>query len=466
LVKYFASSKDDKKRAYDALQVVGLASGKKDTISMAEFTFEKFIDFYNRLCTRQDLDNIFAHLGVGKKPYLTVDQLVDFLNNTQRDPRLNEILYPYYNTARAQSIIEAYERSQDFVKKGYMSIEGLTKYLMSEDNLVITPERFIPVHQDMSAPLSHYFVNSSHNTYLTGHQFTGRSSVEIYRQVLLSGCRCIELDCWDGKTEEQEPIITHGMTLCTEVNFKDVIEAIAESAFKTSDFPVILSFENHCSAKQQAKMANYCQAIFGEMLLSKPLDDYPLEPGKALPSPKFLKRKILIKNKKHTAKDAESTPTNSQQSAKPESVAEESVDGSVEPKSPQDDNLSEEKGTEIKENNSKVASENDAENEEEVEVEAEVELSALVNYIQPVHFRGFECAESRKRYYEMSSFSENTATNLLKEQPINFVNYNKMQFSRIYPRGARVGSDNYMPQVFWNAGCQLVALNFQTMGKF
>ena len=35
---------------------------QKDTISTAEFTFEKFIDFYNRLCTRQDLDNIFAHL--------------------------------------------------------------------------------------------------------------------------------------------------------------------------------------------------------------------------------------------------------------------------------------------------------------------------------------------------------------------------------------------------------------------
>ena len=30
---------------------------------------------------------------------------------------------------------------------------------------------------------------------------------------------------------------------------------------------------------------------------------------------------------------------------------------------------------------------------EEDEVEADVELSALVNYIQPVHFRGFEAAE-------------------------------------------------------------------------
>ena len=50
----------------------------------------------------------------------------------------------------------------------------------------------------------------------------------------------------------------------------------------------------------------------------------------------------------------------------------------------------------------------------------------------------------------------------LKTQAIEFVNYNKRQFSRLYPKGARVDSSNFMPQIFWNAGCQLVSLNFQT----
>lgn len=62
----------------------------------------------------------------------------------------------------------------------------------------------------------------------------------------------------------------------------------------------------------------------------------------------------------------------------------------------------------------------------------------------------------------MSSFAETTGMNYLKQQSIDFVNYNKRQMSRIYPKGTRADSSNYMPQVFWNAGCQMVSLNFQT----
>ena len=101
-------------------------------------------------------------------------------------------------------------------------------------------------------------------------------------------------------------------------------------------------------------------------------------------------------------------------------------------------------------------------------------LSSRVNYAQPIKFPGFAQAEERNIHYHMSSFSENVALQHLKQNPIEFVNYNKRQMSRVYPKGGRVDSSNYMPQIFWNAGCQMVSLNFQTpdlpmqlnLGKF
>jgi phosphatidylinositol phospholipase C, beta len=47
----------------------------------------------------------------------------------------------------------------------------------------------------------------------------------------------------------------------------------------------------------------------------------------------------------------------------------------------------------------------------------------------------------------MSSFAENHGLNMIKTNGIDLVNYNKKQMSRIYPKGARVDSSNYMPQV-------------------
>ena len=74
------------------------------------------------------------------------------------------------------------------------------------------------------------------------------------------------------------------------------------------------------------------------------------------------------------------------------------------------------------------------------ESKACAEISALVNYVMPVHFRTFEHAEKRRRSYEMSSFVETTALSLLKEDPVDFVKYNRFQASRIYPRGTRFAS--------------------------
>ncbi|KAL2406612.1 1-phosphatidylinositol 4,5-bisphosphate phosphodiesterase 1 [Exophiala dermatitidis] len=55
-----------------------------------------------------------------------------------------------------------------------------------------------PKNNDLSYPLSSYFISSSHNTYLSGHQLYGEASVDGYKNVLRRGCRCLEIDVWDG----------------------------------------------------------------------------------------------------------------------------------------------------------------------------------------------------------------------------------------------------------------------------
>lgn len=124
------------KLVYQCLQDLGLPSGKNDTIEKNDFTFDKFYALYHKICPRNDIEELFRKTWVsfnfyiydfkfdllnyiwfrrtqGKAETINLDQFIVFLNEKQRDPRLNEILYPLYDEKRAFEIINTYEQNEE-----------------------------------------------------------------------------------------------------------------------------------------------------------------------------------------------------------------------------------------------------------------------------------------------------------------------------------------------------------------
>ncbi|GMT11690.1 hypothetical protein PFISCL1PPCAC_2987, partial [Pristionchus fissidentatus] len=512
----------------------------EEKIPRTSFTSDFYFGLYMLVIDRGDLKELFEKLGSPGNfsktvSVLTKKQFMHFLTVRQHDCRLNEQLHPPPNEFKVNALMTRFSTPKS---KG-LRFREFARFLLSDESADLDHRRFTRDDDSLHEPLPHYFINSSHNTYATGAQINTvryfmsvqhdrtTCEVEIYRQVLLSGCRCIELDCWDGPSDQ--PIITHGPMEVTKMNavpLLDVCVAIAETAFKTSDLPVVLSIENHCCLVQQRVIADIFTRIFGDTLLKEPLPDHPLEQNVQLPSPWKLRGKILIKAKRQSASKVHQRLAYQQLGSL---VSQDSVTDYSEynqdtqralahylkNKKEQRAGLGEEddvlqmcdeapeerrinkfmppcdpvcsftsplarqplsspvlsfdgssEGTERK--MSEVTSRQikaQVKPEKEVEKIAK-ELSDLVNYIQAErssHMK-IDGSDKAKNFYIMHSLSEEGMSKLVRNESrlSALVAHTTRQIVRIYPSGIRVSSSNFLPLFCWMAGAQMAALNFQT----
>jgi hypothetical protein len=337
----------------------------------------------------------------------------------------------------ATDMIREVMSGQDSSAPALLSYGGFLTIMTGTGNNVYDHESIRLHESQLTNPLSHYFIASSHNTYLSGNQLSGESAVDRYVDTLSNGCRCVELDCWDG---EAGPCLKHGGTLTTKVLFADVIQAIKDFAFRMNDknevneMPVILSLENHCSWEQQKMMADILRHILGDMIQ---LPSTGIVDGQ-LPSPLELRRKILIKGKRNITEededsDDEGMPDNSETAL---AISNNGTDLSG-GRSPSSRN----KKPKLK----KPATHPD--------------LSAVI-FLGVTKLHDFN--ESASIPCDMmSSFSEGKTEKLLRKDIMAWIEHNKNHISRIYPSGLRVTSSNLDPIGAWSAGNQMVALNYQ-----
>ncbi|KAK8068705.1 1-phosphatidylinositol 4-5-bisphosphate phosphodiesterase 1 [Apiospora phragmitis] len=125
------------------------------------------------------LEQLFnRHAGFDKK--WNKDQVIAFLHHVQAD----KVSDPSDNIAAQDSL--------DF--------HAFLHYMTSSAADALAPVST----EDFTWPLNNYFISSSHNTYLTGNQLSSDSSTDAYKNVLLRGCRCIEIDVWDGDSSDSE----------------------------------------------------------------------------------------------------------------------------------------------------------------------------------------------------------------------------------------------------------------------
>ncbi|KAI8574019.1 hypothetical protein RHMOL_Rhmol01G0321300 [Rhododendron molle] len=368
----------------------------------------------------QDVKRLFE--AYSENGIMSVDRLVWFLSEFQGEENAKK--------EDAQAIFNSLKHLNIFQRKG-LNLEAFFKHLISDNNPPLSP---LGVHHDMTAPLAHYFLYTGHNSYLTGNQLSSDSSDEPIIRALKRGVRVIELDLWPNSTRDGVDV-RHGGTLTTPVELAKCLSAIKEHAFSASEYPVIITLEDHLTPDLKAKVAKMVIETFGSTLFRTESE------LNKLPSPESLKTKIILSTKPpkeylETHVKQKGNPQKAKGSAVKDGIEVDDEDESDEEEDPQDEDVQ-------------------AEYRSLIAIHAGKLKGGTVNWFvnDPAKVRRL-------------SLSEQDLENAVKTHATDIVRFTQRNLLRVYPKGIRFDSSNYDPFIGWAHGAQMVAFNMQGYGKY
>ncbi|XP_064943939.1 phosphoinositide phospholipase C 2 isoform X2 [Musa acuminata AAA Group] len=387
-----------------------------------------------------------------------------------REQELRRFMKEVQGEARAgvNDAIKESKYLKELQKKG-LSVDEFYHYLFSDDNAAHPSSP--GVYQDMTAPLSHYFIYTGHNSYLTGNQLSSDCSDVPIIKALRSGVRVIELDLWPNETNNNVNVL-HGRTLTSPVKLIKCLRSIKEHAFEASPYPVIITLEDHLTPNLQAKAAKMLTKTFGNILYTPTLESLEV-----FPSPEELKMRIMISTKPPKEYlESKTTMTSPTTSHKVPTIC----DRLFYPITKLFIKEKEHEGQKVDEEEwSEEVSDHEAiTNDHELNEHYQEEDPEEGNGKPPIEYKRLIAIAAKKMQGDLTealkidphkvtrlSLSELALEKAASSHGTELIRFTQRNLLRIFPKGTRVTSSNYKPLLGWMHGAQMVALNMQGYGK-